>query len=79
MHLAIFGLGYVGFTAACCLASQGRREIGDALADADGAIVCVGTPSGPDGGHDMGHVAAVTRQIAEALAQSERTAPLTIA
>ncbi len=28
MHVAIFGLGYVGFTAACCIASEGHRVTG---------------------------------------------------
>ncbi len=28
MQVAIFGLGYVGFTAACCVASEGHRVIG---------------------------------------------------
>jgi len=111
MKVAIFGLGYVGFTAACCIASEGHTVVGvdvsdakiadieggiapfeepglqdlmdeaqaadrfsatksasDALAEADLAIVCVGTPSGPDGAHDMRYIADVTRQIAEALA-----------
>jgi GDP-mannose 6-dehydrogenase len=42
-------------------------EIGDSLADADIAIVCVGTPSGPDGSHNMRYIVDVTRQIADAL------------
>jgi len=123
MKIVIFGLGYVGFTAACCIASQGhtvvgvdvskrkvdainagktpiiepqvaemlqtglaqglisaRTEIGDALEGADLGIVCVGTPSAADGSHNMGYVADVTRQIAQALANSPRTgAPLAIA
>ncbi|WP_349017733.1 hypothetical protein [Rhizobium sp. 32-5/1] len=28
MRVAIFGLGYVGFTAMCCLAKEGREVIG---------------------------------------------------
>jgi len=123
MKVVIFGLGYVGFTAACCIASQGnqvvgvdvsarkveainagkapivepkvsemlqngleqglisaRTEIGDALDGADLAIVCVGTPSGSDGSHNMGFVADVSRQIAGALAKGgERDVPLTVA
>ena len=110
MKIAIFGLGYVGCTAAGCIASQGHHvvgvdvaegkvaainagrspvtepglealiaeavgagrlravcEIGDTLADCDLAIVCVGTPSGVDGAHDMRFIAGVTRSIAAAV------------
>ena len=110
MKVAIFGLGYVGSTAAGCIASQGHHvvgidvsrekvatikagrspitepELGDLLAqaaaegridaaetigdhldDCDIAIVCVGTPSGPDGAHNMSYIAQVSRQIAEAV------------
>ncbi len=115
MKIAIFGLGYVGFTAACCLASQGHDVVGvdvsaakvaevnagrppfeepgladmlteqraagrlvatnsvaEALVGTDLAIVCVGTPSGPDGGHDMRYIIDVTRQIAAELARQPR-------
>lgn len=111
MKIAVFGIGYVGFTAACCIASEGHTVVGvdvseskiadiesgvapfqepglqdlmqkaldakllsatksvpDALIDTDLAIVCVGTPSGPNGAHDMRYIADVTRQIAQALA-----------
>ncbi|PRY74070.1 GDP-mannose 6-dehydrogenase [Yoonia maritima] len=111
MKVAIFGLGYVGFTAACCISSEGHdvvgvdvsdaknREVNDgvppfeepglkelmqkgrsvgslkatndtqtALREADLAIVCVGTPSGPDGAHDMRYIIEVSRQIAKAAA-----------
>lgn len=114
MKVAVFGLGYVGFTAACCIASEGHTVVGvevsdakiadisngvapfeepglqelmdsaqaddrfsatkstaDALVGADLAIVCVGTPSGPNGAHDMRYIADVTRQIAEALAKMD--------
>lgn len=110
MKVAIFGLGYVGFTAACCIASEGHQVIGvdvnddkildinngrppfvepdladlmaksrkkenlsatkdpvEALSGADLTIVCVGTPSGPDGSHDMRYIAEVSRQIASTL------------
>lgn len=110
MKIAIFGLGYVGFTAACCMASEGHTVIGvdvsdaklndirggiapfhepnlqdmmntaqqknllsatnsvsEALVGTELAIVCVGTPSGANGAHDMRYIEAVTRQIAEAL------------
>lgn len=111
MKIAVFGLGYVGFTSACCLARQGHDVTGidvdaakvadvnaghppfhepglaqmlaaeraagrvratlsvtEALKDAELALVCVGTPSGPEGAHDMRHVVNVSRQIAEGLA-----------
>ena len=121
MKVVIYGLGYVGFTAACCIASEGHTvvgidvsarkvadiaagrspivepgldamladalaagrlaaatETGEHLADADLAIVCVGTPSGPDGAHNMAFIADVSRQIAAAL-DPDRAAPLSVA
>ena len=119
MKVAILGLGYVGCTAAGCIASQGhevvgidvhagkvetlnrgaspvyepglddligkaradgllsaRVEIGDALDAADVAIVCVGTPSGVDGAHNMSFIVQVTRAVAAAIGR--RTRPLTV-
>lgn len=107
MKIAIFGLGYVGMTAAACLASQGHEVFGvdpsegkvatvlsgkspitepgldemiqealgkgllhavtkpdSAIAACELAIVCVGTPSAPDGSHNMSYIAEVSRQIA---------------
>jgi len=121
VKIAIFGLGYVGFTAMCCLAREGHSVLGidvnpekvagiqsgiapikepgvDAmltqgladgliravasatgeLDDCDMAIVCVGTPSGADGGHDMRYIIDVTRQIAGEL-KPGRARPLTVA
>ena len=121
MKVVVFGLGYVGFTAACCIASEGHQvvgidvsarkvteilageapivepkvaqmlatgleqglisadtEIGTAMDDCDLAIVCVGTPSAADGSHNMGYIADVTRQIAEAI-MAVRSEPLTVA
>jgi len=120
MRIAVFGLGYVGFTTLCCLAHEGHDvlgfdingskvdginsgiapiiepglsemlrvglaerhiaafcEVGERLDDCDVAVVCVGTPSGPDGGHDMRFLAEVSRQIASS-ATRERAVPLTI-
>ena len=120
MKIAIFGLGYVGFTAMCCIAKEGHHVIGfdvsekkvnqinhgiapitepgvdallregleagrinayteirDHLEDCDMAIVCVGTPSAPDGSHNMTYIAEVTRQIAAAVGKSRRS-PLTV-
>ncbi|WP_095587771.1 nucleotide sugar dehydrogenase [Actibacterium ureilyticum] len=114
MKVVIFGLGYVGFTAGCCISSEGHTvvgidvsqkkvdainagqapivepqvtemlsdalekglfqadtTIGDHLKDADLAIVCVGTPSAPDGSHNMGYIADVSRQIAEAVKNTD--------
>ena len=113
MDIVILGIGYVGFTAACCIASEGHSvtgidvspdkvaairagippiiepkieemmkdglasghlkvdtSIGNTLTDADIAIDCVGTPTCPDGSHNMQYVVDVTRQIAEALPDS---------
>ncbi|GAA1758172.1 nucleotide sugar dehydrogenase [Nocardioides hankookensis] len=120
MKIAVVGLGYVGVTAACCLASQGHRIIGVDVSskkvdelnrgvcpitepglselltraldqdlikastsfpasnrDIDMVIVCVGTPSGPDGSHNMSYVAEATRQVASAL-DRDRDKPLTL-
>ncbi|PEQ10481.1 GDP-mannose dehydrogenase [Novosphingobium sp. PC22D] len=121
MKILIFGLGYVGCTAAGCIARQGHKVVGidvsagkvdslnsgrspvhepglaelissardkglleastdvaDHLDDADIAIVCVGTPSGVDGAHNMSYIAQVTRAIADQL-KPGRTKPLTVA
>ncbi|MEJ8631765.1 hypothetical protein P0F65_22305 [Sphingomonas sp. I4] len=110
MHIAVFGLGYVGLTATACLARDGHRvsgiEVNEAkvaelnaggcpitepglhellrkgredgllsysqsadgvINECDIAIVCVGTPSGPDGSHNMTYISEVSRQIANAV------------
>lgn len=115
MKIAIFGLGYVGLTAAACLAKSGHRVVGvdvsaskietlnsglspitepglpelladgvksglisatldpmKAISDADIAIICVGTPSGFDGAHNMDHIVDVSRQIGAALKSLKR-------
>lgn len=54
------------------------RTIDNHLVGADIAIVCVGTPSGHDGAHNMSYIAQVTRQIAEAVS-TDRATPLTVA
>jgi len=120
LKIAILGLGYVGCTAAGCIASQGHHvlgidvsaakvetlnagrspvyepglddliatartegrleavtDIGSKLDDADIAIVCVGTPSGVDGAHNMSYIVQVTRAIASAI-KADRTTPLTV-
>ncbi|NLR69402.1 nucleotide sugar dehydrogenase [Novosphingobium sp. ERN07] len=120
MKIAILGLGYVGCTAAGCIASQGHHvlgidvsagkvdtlnagrspvyepglddligkaraegrldavtEIGNKLDDADIAIVCVGTPSGVDGAHNMSFIVQVTRAIAASI-KPDRAQPLTV-
>lgn len=56
-----------------------KQEIGDRLTDTDIAIVCVGTPSAPDGSHNMSYIAEVSRQIGLAMASVERPqGPLTV-
>lgn len=120
MKIAIFGLGYVGLTAAGCLCHEGHHVVGvdvnagkvadinkgltpisepglgdliakavsdgllvavqsidDELASCDMAIVCVGTPSAPDGSHNMSYIAEVSRQIAKS-ADTARALPLTV-
>lgn len=110
MKIAVFGLGYVGMTAAACLAKQGHQVVGvdvsdekvaivnagkspitepgldelvaravrkgllsatrDAsrhLDDCTMAIVCVGTPSAPDGSHNMSFIVEVCHQIAQSI------------
>jgi GDP-mannose 6-dehydrogenase len=44
----------------------------------DLAIVCVGTPSAPDGSHNMRDIAEVTRQIATAVRAIGRKEKLTV-
>ena len=121
MKVAVFGLGYVGFTVACCLANDGHDVVGfdvselkttnvnagicpitepdleamlkDALAAGhifattnvgqylgwcDMSMVCVGTPSLPDGSHDMRYITEVTRQIATHLRGEKRSRPMTV-
>jgi len=120
MHIAVFGLGYVGLTATACLARDGHKvsgiEVNEAkvaelnaggcpitepglhellrkgredgllsysqsaasvINECDMAIVCVGTPSGPDGSHNMTYISEVSRQIASAVT-SNRPSPLTV-
>ncbi|WP_336962962.1 nucleotide sugar dehydrogenase [Sphingobium aquiterrae] len=120
MQIAIYGLGYVGLTAAACLAKSGHKVIGIEVSEAkvaelkaggcpisepglqellregiandrfdvmqsagsvinecDMAIVCVGTPSGPDGSHNMTYISEVSRQIAAAVS-TNRPQPLTV-
>lgn len=121
MKVAIFGLGYVGFTAACCIAADGHSVVGvdvnrakvdlinnghapinepglaamlqeviaagrlravtDCQNELDGVdlvLVCVGTPSAADGGHDMKYVADVSRQIGAALALRQKAHPVAV-
>jgi GDP-mannose 6-dehydrogenase len=116
MKIAVFGLGYVGMTAAACLAKQGHEVIGvdvsdekvaivnagkspitepglgelvaravrkgllSATKDPGGdlhdcamAIVCVGTPSAPDGSHNMSFVVEVSHQIAQLIGPTRAT------
>jgi GDP-mannose 6-dehydrogenase len=45
--------------------------------DSDAIMVCVGTPTTPDGAHNMDHVVKVTREIAASL-RADRIRPLTL-
>ena len=45
--------------------------------ECEAAVVCVGTPGGADGAHNMSYIAEVTRQIGEAV-DPQRAFPLTI-
>jgi GDP-mannose 6-dehydrogenase len=121
LRILIYGLGYVGLTAAGCLTKEGHtvtgidvnedkiRELnqgvcpitepglaellasaaaegrlratqaaGADIESADLALVCVGTPSAPDGSHNMSYIAEVSRQIAVGLAAGARKSPLTV-
>ena len=119
LRIAILGLGYVGTTAAACLARAGHHvlgidinpdkvaavgagrspvveplldellaagvaagritsaaAIGGALDRLDLALVCVGTPSGGDGGLDLSHLLACTRELGQAVRRRRGAAPL---
>src|SRR5882762_9505943 len=121
MKIAIYGLGYVGLTAAVCLAKQGHSVVGvekvegkvyqinkgvtpikepgveellreamalgriecathsrDRFFECEMAIVCVATPSAPDGSYDMRHIAEVSREIALDAKSTVRTSSLTV-
>ncbi|AJP73900.1 nucleotide sugar dehydrogenase [Sphingomonas hengshuiensis] len=55
-----------------------QTELHD-LSDVDVAIVCVGTPSGIDGSHDMRYIAEVSHHIARAaISTTPRAKPLTV-
>lgn len=56
---------------------QASVEIGTLLDDCDIAIVCVGTPSGVDGAHNMSFIAQVTRAIASSISANRKN-PLTV-
>jgi len=117
MKIAVFGLGYVGMTAAACLTKQGHEVLGVDVSDekvavvnagkspitepgldqlveravrkglltatmdarkhldsCDMAIVCVGTPSAPDGSHNMSFIVEVSHQIAASVSRARATA-----
>lgn len=120
MKIAVFGLGYVGLTAASCLTHEGHEVVGIDVSDekiaavnagkspiaepgiaelisaavekgllratkdaaphinfCQMAFVCVGTPSAPDGSHNMTYIAEVSRQIA-GLIDVDRSDALTV-
>lgn len=61
--------------------AEGRLHASTSVAgkldDVDIAIVCVGTPSGVDGAHNMSYIIQVTRQIADAV--RSKSGKLTVA
>lgn len=62
--------------------SEGRFSVSPvadkSIVDCDMAIVCVGTPSAPDGAHDMTHIAEVSRQIAKVIKRHETQTQITV-
>lgn len=44
MKVAIFGLGYVGFTAACCIASEGHSVVGVDVSEKKVSAILAGIP-----------------------------------
>ena len=48
------------------------------IRESDMAIVCVGTPSAPDGSHNMRDIAEVTRQIANGVRSTGRKERFTV-
>ena len=58
---------------------RATKSVLEGLKDATLAIVCVGTPSGIDGAHDMRCVVDVSRQIAAEVARLPAGAHLTVA
>jgi GDP-mannose 6-dehydrogenase len=50
----------------------------DPIRESDLAIVCVGTPSAPDGSHNMRDIAEVTRQIANGVRSTGRKETFTV-
>lgn len=49
----------------------------EAVRSCEVAMVCVGTPTGPDGSHNLGYIAEVSRQIAQIM-DRRRQRPLTV-
>jgi GDP-mannose 6-dehydrogenase len=123
MKIIVFGLGYVGLTAAACSLKDGHivhgidvssakvqelsrgrspvfepgleelleegiereafsvsTDLPENICKFDLALVCVGTPSLPDGSHNMSYIANVSRDIAKSIKSSApSSSPLTIA
>jgi len=50
-------------------------DLRDAIAEADAAFICVGTPQSEDGSADLQYVLAVATQIGQAMADRPRSAP----
>ena len=55
------------------------RDIGPVIAELDVVLICVGTPTRPDGAHDCRQLERVSEELASALRTSPRPKPLIVA
>ncbi|HWL68958.1 MAG TPA: nucleotide sugar dehydrogenase [Geminicoccus sp.] len=53
----------------------GSTEVGDHVLDADMALICVGTPSKPNGSLDLSYVVKIARQMGEAVRRRDPAMP----
>ena len=52
---------------------RATTDVGQALEGAEASLICVGTPSSPQGSSDLSHITRAVSDIARALAQSDHT------
>jgi GDP-mannose 6-dehydrogenase len=57
---------------------RATTDVAAAVRDTDIAIICVGTPTGPDDGQDLRALAGVCRQLGSALREHPRERPYTV-